>query len=309
MADSEFDLINRYFTGIGRGSQVLRAVGDDTAAIKIPDGAVLQISTDTSLPGVHFLADTLPEDVAYRAVAVAASDLAAVGAIPAAMLLSLTIPDNDELWLTSVSQGLLVAAEEFQMPLVGGDTTRGSLSFAVTVLGYTLGLGSTRAGAQVGDRVCVSGVLGEARAGLALLSGELAPNPLADEAVEHLTTRYTRPKPRLALGQALHGSATAAIDLSDGLLGDAAHIARASRVQLWIDVERLPLSPSCVAGWGLQQARNWGAACGDDYELLFCLPKCQDLPPGCTEIGEVREGRGVVTSLPITGGGYDHFTE
>jgi thiamine-monophosphate kinase len=309
MADSEFDLINRYFTGIGRGSQVLRAIGDDTAALQIPDGAVLQVSTDTSLPGVHFLADTLPEDIAYRAVAVAASDLAAVGATPTAMLLSLTLPEADALWLSSVSQGLLVAAEEFQMPLVGGDTTRGSLSLAVTVFGYTQGLGVTRTGAQVGDRVCVSGVLGEARAGLALLSGEPALNDLGDDAIDHLTVRYTRPKPRLALGQMLLGRATAAIDLSDGLLGDAEHIATASRVQLWIDVERLPLSPACVVGWGLQQAREWGAVGGDDYELLFCLPKSEELPPGCTEIGEVREGRGVMTSLPITGGSYDHFAE
>ena len=163
----------------------------------------------------------------------AASDLAAMGASPQALLLALTLPEADRVWLEGFSRGLAEARTAIGAPLVGGDTTRGSLSLTVTVLGSTpADQYLTRSGAQPGDRLCVSGTLGDAAAGLAVLSGQLA---VDESAAAFLTTRYIRPAARLALGQALRDCATACIDISDGLLSDAAHIASASGVRLEID--------------------------------------------------------------------------
>ena len=305
MSDSEFDLIQDFFAGLDQGASVRLGIGDDAAALSLPDGHLLHISTDTAVEGVHFLASLLPADVAYRSVMAAASDLAAMGATPEALLLALTLPEADRVWLEDFSRGLAEVSREIGAPLVGGDTTRGPLSLTVTVLGSTpADRYLTRAGAQPGDRLCVSGTLGDAAAGLAVLSGELA---VDESAAAFLTTRYTRPSARLALGQALRDCATSCIDLSDGLLADAAHIASASGVGLEIDSALLPLSQALRASADLDQSLDWALAGGDDYELLFTLPDNMPLPDGCTEMGRVVAGSGISCDRTPERIGYDHF--
>ena len=188
---------------------------------------------------------------------------------------------------------------------MGGDTTRGPLSLTVTVLGSTpADRYLTRSGAKVGDCLCVSGTLGDAAAGLAVLSGQLA---VDESTAAFLTTRYTRPSARMALGQALRNCATSCIDLSDGLLADAAHIASASGVGLEINIALLPLSKALRSSADLDQRLDWALAGGDDYELLFTLPDNMPLPDGCTEIGRVVAGSGISCDRTPERIGYDHF--
>ena len=305
MSDSEFDLIQDFFAGLDQGASVRLGIGDDAAALSLPDGHLLHISTDTAVEGVHFLASLSPADVAYRSVMAAASDLAAMGASPQALLLALTIPEADRAWLEGFSGGLAEVSREIGAPLVGGDMTRGPLSLTVTVLGSTpAGQYLTRSGAQPGDRLCVSGTLGDAAAGLAVLNGELA---VDESAAAFLTTRYTRPSARLTLGQALRDCATSCIDLSDGLLADAAHIASASGARLEIDSALLPFSTALRSSADLDQRLDWALAGGDDYELLFTLPGNMPLPDGCTEMGRVVAGSGISCDRTPERIGYDHF--
>jgi len=305
MSDSEFDLIQDFFAGLDQGASVRLGIGDDAAALSLPEGHLLHISTDTAVEGVHLLASLPPADVAYRSTMAAASDLAAMGATPEALLLALTLPEADRVWLEDFSRGLAEVSREIGAPLVGGDTTRGSLSLTVTVLGSTpADRYLTRSGAKVGDRLCVSGTLGDAAAGLAVLNGELA---VDESAAAFLTTRYTRPSARLALGQALRDCATSCIDLSDGLLADAAHIASASGVGLEIDSALLPLSKALGSSADLDQRLDWALAGGDDYELLFTLPDNMPLPNGCTEMGRVVAGSGISCDRTPERIGYDHF--
>ena len=305
MSDSEFDLIQDFFAGLDQGASVRLGIGDDAAALSVPDGHLLHISTDTAVEGVHFLASLSPADVAYRSVMAAASDLAAMGATPLALLLSLTLPEADRAWLEGFSRGLAEVCNVLRAPLVGGDTTRGSLSLTVTVLGSTPpDRYLTRSGAQPGDRLCVSGTLGDAAAGLAVLSEQLS----VDESVAaFLTTRYTRPAARLALGEALRSCATSCIDVSDGLLADAAHVATASGVGLEIDSLLLPLSEAIGSSVDPKQSLDWALAGGDDYELLFTLPSSMPLPDDCTEMGRVVAGSGISCDRTPERIGYDHF--
>jgi thiamine-monophosphate kinase len=309
MSNVEFQIIRRWFSNLGSNEHVLAGVGDDAAVLAVPDGHVLHTSTDTLIEGRHFLPETLPEDVGFRAVATAASDLAAMGAEPLGMTLALTLPDRNELWLNGFSQGLAAAVLRFDLPLVGGDTTRGERSITVTVLGTTpRGEWLSRAGARPGDRVCVSGTVGDAAMALAVLQGEIPPDGLpSPSATENLLKRFSHPEPRLGLGIQLRGRASAAIDLSDGLMADAAHVAEASGAAIHIDSGRLPLSNTLKSHPDRDQALQWALGGGDDYELLFTIPPEYPVPPGCTEIGEVRHGRGVHSDIPVKTAGYDHF--
>jgi thiamine-monophosphate kinase len=235
----------------------------------------------------------------------AASDLAAMGASPEAFLLSLTLPEGDRVWLEGFSRGLADACSAIGAPLVGGDTTRGPLSLTVTVLGSTPADSYlTRSGARPGDRLCVSGTLGDAAAGLAVISGRLT---VDESAADFLTTRYTTPSVRLALGETLRGCATACIDISDGLLADASHLATASDVGLEIDSALLPLSEAMRSSVDPGQSLDWALAGGDDYELLFTLPRNIPLPDGCTEMGRVVAGSGISCDRIPERIGYDHF--
>jgi thiamine-monophosphate kinase len=305
--NSEFALIYRHFSALGSGPAVELSVGDDCAILNVPAGHQLATSVDTLLEGVHFPADAFPEDLAFRSVSVAVSDLAAMGASPMGMTMALTLPDADELWLRAFSEGLAAAVSCYELPLVGGDTTRGSAySMTVQVFGsLPKGQALLRSGAQLGDQVCVSGTLGDAAAALSVFSGDWQPTP---ELAEFIGLRYYRPTARLALGKQLLGVATAAIDISDGLLADAGHIAAASGVAIHIDHTSLPLSDALRSHPDRMQGVQWALTGGDDYELCFCLPDGEPVPHGCTRIGKVVAGEGVECGLEITGStGYLHF--
>lgn len=306
MPVSEFTLIYRYFSALGRGEAVELSVGDDCAILSLAPGERLATSVDTMVEGVHFPAESFPEDIGFRAVATAASDLAAMGARPIGMTLALTLPEADELWLHTFSQGVAAASCALALPLVGGDTTRGPLTITVQVLGALPGgQALLRSGAGVGDSVYVSGTLGDAAAALAILAGEWQAQP---GHAQYLLERFNRPSARLDLGRELLGSASAAIDISDGLLADAQHIADASGVKLCIDPQRLPLSPALLSHPDSDQARRWALTGGDDYELCFCLPAGESAPPGCTLIGEVEAGSGVDCGNALYAEpGYQHF--
>lgn len=302
----EFALIRRFFSDLGEGPAVRLGPGDDAAVLQLPAGDELVVSTDSQLADVHFPGDASASKIAYRAVATAASDLAAMGARPLGMTLALSLPDSADNWLPGCREGLARAAIDFALPLVGGDTTRGPLALTITVLGAcAAGTALQRSGALVGDQVCVSGFLGDAAAGLALLqdrlNAELEPR-------DCLLERFWRPQPALPLGQALLGIATSAIDVSDGLLADAAHIARASGVQICIESEKLPLSPALLAAAGREQALRWALTGGDDYVLCFTLGSGIDPPPGCAVIGRVETGSGLLLDgAPAVGEGFNHF--
>ncbi|PLW81738.1 thiamine-phosphate kinase [Kineobactrum sediminis] len=306
MPANEFTLIARYFSAYGRGAAVELGVGDDCAILALAPHERLATSVDTVVAGRHFPEESLPEDVGFRAVAAAASDLAGMGARPLGMTLALTLPEADELWLHSFSQGVAAAAVALELPLVGGDTTRGPLTISVQVLGaLPAGKALLRSGAQVGDGVYVSGTLGDAGGGLAILEGRYQPEP---EAAEYLERRFFRPLPPLALGALLLDTASAAIDISDGLLADAGHIAAASGVRIEIDRECLPLSAALQAHPDREQALAWALSAGDDYELCFCLPEGSAVPRGCTRVGAVLAGAGVVCAgAEGLVRGYQHF--
>lgn len=308
MPPSEFSLIYRYFSGLGRGSAVDLSVGDDCAILRLEEGERLATSVDTMVAGVHFPKDTFPEDIGFRAVSVAASDLAATGARPLGMTLALTLPEADELWLHAFSQGLAAAVSAYRLPLVGGDTTRGPLTITVQVMGaLPTGQALLRDGARVGDEVYVSGTLGDAAGALAFIQGEWLPAP---EYAEFLLQRFNRPRARIELGLELLGHATAAIDISDGLLADAGHVAAASGVRITIDPERLPLSPAVCSHDSRQTILQWALCGGDDYELCFCLPAGSPAPAGSTRIGRVEAGEGVDCGMEIDiPAGYQHFSD
>ena len=305
---TEFSLISRYFSDLGRGAAVDLSVGDDCAILRLGAGERLATSVDTMVAGVHFAADSFPEDIGFRAVSAAASDLAAMGARPLGMTIALTLPEADELWLNAFSQGLAAAVSDFGLPLVGGDTTRGPLTISVQVLGaLPMDQALLRSGARVGEEVYVSGTLGDAAGALAFLQDKWRPTP---EHAEYLLDRFNRPRTRIDLGMELLGRASAAIDISDGLLADAGHMAAASGVKICIETDLLPLSPALSSHHSREQILQWALTGGDDYELCFCLPAGALVPTGCTRIGRIEQGAGVDCGLAIDiPPGYQHFSD
>ncbi|MEH6588490.1 MAG: thiamine-phosphate kinase [Halioglobus sp.] len=306
MPTSEFDLIYRYFSSLGAGPAVDLSVGDDCAILRLEPGERLATSVDTMVEGVHFPVDMFPEDIGFRAVSVAASDLAAMGARPIGMTVALTLPEADEFWINTFSQGLAQAVTEYDLPLVGGDTTRGPLTITVQVMGaLPLDKALLRQGAQVGDNVYVSGTLGDAAGALAFLNGEWQPEP---DAAEYLLERFHRPRAQIALGLELLECATSAIDISDGLLADAGHIASASGVCIELESAALPISTDLESVGDSEKAWKWAISGGDDYELCFTLPPEAPVPDGCTRIGRVLVGEGVKIDLSVDfETGYQHF--
>ena len=315
----EFELIRRYFAAAPcaqGGDGVVRGIGDDCALLALPAGEQLAVSTDTLVAGVHFPDACDAFLLGQRALAVSASDLAAMGATPLAFTLALTLPSATEAWLAEFARGLQVMAQHCSLALVGGDTTRGPLSLTLTVFGRVpAGQALLRSGAQVGDLLCVGGELGDAAGALPLVLGQ---REAAVDIREALLARYWSPQPQLALGQALRGRATAALDISDGLLADCGHIARASQVALEIELEQVPLSAALRAFAGEEQARLCALAGGDDYRLAFTLPparlaELQAAWPGIRVIGRVQAGSGVRLldaagqTIEAPRGGYQHF--
>ncbi|UVJ46652.1 thiamine-phosphate kinase [Pseudomonas sp. LS1212] len=317
----EFELIRHYFAAAPcaqAGEGVALGIGDDCALLAVAAGEQLAISTDTLVAGVHFPDDSDPFLLGQRSLAVAASDLAAMGATPIAFTLALTLPTVTADWLQAYARGLNQMAQHCRLSLIGGDTTRGPLSLTVTVFGSVpAGKALTRAGAQPGDLLCVGGALGDAAGALPLVLGERSAEPAI---AEPLLARYWSPSPQLALGQSLRGKATAALDISDGLLADCGHIALASKVALQVELDKVPLSAALQAFLDPAQAQKAALAGGDDYILAFTLPAAE--LPGLLEaglpitvIGKVLEGQGVTLHdrdgkdiTPVTRG-YQHFRE
>ncbi|MEP5607419.1 MAG: thiamine-phosphate kinase [Marinobacter alexandrii] len=306
MPSSEFDLIYRYFSSLGAGPAVDLSVGDDCAILRLESNERLATSVDTMVEGVHFPENIFPEDTGFRAVSVAASDLAAMGARPIGMTVALTLPEADEFWINTFSQGIAQAVSAYDLPLVGGDTTRGPLTITVQVMGaLPMDKAMLREGAQVGDIVYVSGTLGDAAGALAFLNGEWQPEP---DAAEYLLDRFHRPRAQIELGSELLGNATSAIDISDGLLADAGHIASASGVCIELESAALPLSAALESNGNSDTVLKWAISGGDDYELCFTLPKGVSVPEGCTRIGQVVAGEGVKLDQNVDfETGYQHF--
>ena len=269
---SEFDLIARYFTRPVRRAAL--GVGDDCALLAPAPGMQLAVSSDMLVEGRHFFAGVDPEALGHKALAVNLSDLAACGARPLAFTLALALPRVDQPWLQAFAGGLLRLADAHGCELVGGDTTAGPLTICVTIFGEVpAGQALLRSGARTGDDIWVSGTLGEARLALDALRGQFA---LPADMLAHLRQRLERPTPRVALGLALRGVATSALDLSDGLLGDLGHILRASGVGACIDTSKtIDLIASSVRSisakgqFDINYLQQCTLAGGDDYELAF----------------------------------------
>lgn len=266
---NEFELIREFFSGKSHNRKdVILGVGDDAAVLRVPDGMQLVATVDTLVERVHFPAGLPAEDIGHRSLAVNLSDLAAMGAEPAWALLALTLPEADEKWLTHFTRGFLALAQRQRVALVGGNLARGPLSITVTAHGLVPdGAALTRGGARPGEHIYVSGELGAAAAGLRLIRNRIEP-----EASERLRARFAKPEPRVALGLALRGLASACIDISDGFFADLVHILQSSGAGGEINVDTLPLAPEAVELLGRAEARQLAFAGGDDYELCFCMP-------------------------------------
>ncbi len=313
----EFDLIARYFTRPVRRAAL--GVGDDCALLDVAPGMTLAVSSDMLVEGRHFVSTVAPERLGHKALAVNLSDLAACGARPLAFTLALALPAADEAFLAPFARGLLALAERHDCELVGGDTTRGPLTIAITVLGELVpGSALLRSGAQAGDDLYVSGTLGDARLALEVLRGKAtAPG----EAFARIRRAMEEPEPRVALGRALVGIASSAIDVSDGLAGDLGHVLRRSGVGAVVEVDALPRSADLAAQPEALQ-RECLLAGGDDYELVFTAPVGRrDAVAGAaraaatpvTRIGRIEPGLGLrfvdATGRALRGPAtsFDHF--
>src|SRR5882724_8272795 len=320
MSLSEFALIERYFRKAGAmRSDVHLGVGDDAALLQSPPGAQLVAAADSLVAGVHFPHGSPPASIGHRALAVNLSDLAAMGARPAWALLALTLPEIAEPWLEEFTAGLAALARAYDVALVGGDTTSGPLSLTIQILGHVAkSTALLRSGGRPGDRVFVSGTPGDAAAGLAIEQSKLT---ASSDPTGYLRQRFLYPSPRLALGDCLRGYATACIDVSDGLLGDAGKLANASNCGVEIVFDDVPVSEALVSAVGELRAREFALTGGDDYELCFTVPPSEEgrlrhnLPPerwGYCCIGALSEGSGTVvtnkgTVIEFSHSGYDHF--
>ncbi|MDX2457765.1 MAG: thiamine-phosphate kinase [Gammaproteobacteria bacterium] len=321
MSDTEFDIIRRYFTRQDSNrSDVITGIGDDAALLQVPAGMELVACMDTLVDGVHFSTGTPAAAIGHKVLAVNLSDLAAMGAEPAWVTLSITIPEPDPHWLADFSQAFFKLADHYQVQLVGGDTTQGPLSVTVQAHGFVPdGLALRRQGAQAGDHIYVTGTLGDA--GLAL--------QLGGEAGAELQQRLDYPEPRVATGRALRGIASAAIDISDGLLADLGHLLESDQLGAALSIGDLPRSTafSEAVQWCGGDARalffDLPLSAGDDFELCFTVPEAslQQLETAqaqfscaCTHVGRVEKVPGIrcytaagEAYKPATAG-YQHFS-
>lgn len=317
---SEFDLIERYFRKSIPRDDVIVGNGDDCAVTSVPAGHQLTVSVDTLVEGVHFLPEVDPFSLGYKALAVSLSDLASMASVPRWATLALTIPEPDDAWLSAFSDGFHSLAEQFNVALVGGDTTRGPLSITVQLMGTVLdGKAVTRGGAQLGDDIYVTGQLGDAAIGLKCAQGEYMSEPHLDH---HCRMRLERPEPRISSGVGLGPFVSAMVDCSDGFAADLGHILSSSGCGAVVKRRSLPISEA-----GRQFVENSGdwapiVSGGDDYELIFTAS-----PDSRTMISAIAEATGcsitwvgTVTShdqlvmlgdddLPLEnpGSGYTHF--
>lgn len=268
---TEFDIITQYFATQGlQRADVRIGMGDDAAIVQPPPGCELAMTTDTLIEGVHFPKATEPFDIGYKSLAVNLSDLAAMGAEAAWVMLSITLPHEDPKWLHAFCEGFFTLANQYGVQLIGGDLTRGDLSITVQAIGFTPSKTAIlRAGAKPNDLIYVTGNLGDA--GLALQSLQ-NPMQLSAEDQAAVLLKLNRPEPRLEIGQRLRNLANAAIDISDGLAADLGHILEMSRVGASINVDALPLSATMKKLPDPHQAIEFALTAGDDYELCFTVP-------------------------------------
>jgi len=273
----ETDIINQYFAPLAADTPGAFNLTDDAGLIQPPEGMDLVLTTDVVVSGVHFLDDAAPEDLAYKALGVNVSDLCAKGVDPAVYLLSIALPEScDTTWLEGVRQGLSEAQAAFGCTLLGGDTvkTPGPLTLSITAAGFTPeGQMVHRSGAREGDLVYVTGTIGDAALGLKLHQGtDQAPDELSENHAEFLRKRYRRPQPRLAAINMVRAHANAAMDVSDGLVGDFAKLCTASDVGGTLVAETVPLSDAAAA-WIEQEPERLQTAItgGDDYEVLMSV--------------------------------------
>ena len=320
MSCGEFELIQRYFTERQKNRRdVIKSIGDDCALVKPVNDQLLAISTDTLVSGVHFFEDIPPHALGYKALAVNLSDLAAMGASPNWVSLALTLPEIDETWISDFSDGFFTAADYYEIELIGGDMSKGPLSITLTVQGQVGAQQQLlRSNAKVGDWICVTGNLGDSALALENLYNRIS---LPDNDRETLLNKHYYPTPRLLAGQTLRTIASSAIDISDGLSSDLAHIANQSGCQAIVDIDTLPLSNELIRNTTTEQAQKLALAGGEDYELCFTVPPENfkavenalnriNTPFAC--IGQMQTGEGVVfqcnnETLNIDFKGFEHF--
>ncbi|MFM7523447.1 MAG: thiamine-phosphate kinase [Betaproteobacteria bacterium] len=317
---SEFDLITRFFTRPAQGEGAVQlGVGDDCALIAPPPHESLAVSSDMLVEGRHFLPGADPKLLGHKALAVNLSDLAAMGAKPICFTLALSLPAVDDAWLAAFADGLFTLADAEQIVLIGGDTTRGPLTICITVLGHVpVHAALRRDGTHVGDDIWVSGNLGDARLGLELLTHHRS---LAAHHADSALLRLHCPTPRVPLGLALRGIASAAIDISDGLMGDLGHILQRSALGASIEADALPIG-TALRSQDRQLQLEFALNGGDDYELCFCASPSQrekvlaasgGAGVAVTRIGTIEPIAGLRiidhdgTPLPIRSHSFDHF--
>jgi len=314
----EFDLIARHFTRATPGAVL--GVGDDCALLTPTPGMQLAVSSDMLLEGRHFSPQDSPAGLGHKSLAVNLSDLAAMGATPRWATLAIALPEENDAWLTAFARGFFRMADQHGIELVGGDTTRGTLTISITVMGeVSPGQALRRDGAQVGDDIWVSGVIGSAALALAYRQGRLFMEQI--DAAKVLPALYL-PTPRIELGLALRGLASSAIDISDGLLGDLGHILERSHVGATLEFSSLPTLPVTQAYLHEAVARDCVLAGGDDYELCFTAPACRrnavlaaaaSAGVAVTRIGHIHAEPGLTVidangqPLHVDKTGYDHF--
>jgi len=262
---NEFEIIRKFFQqqNLTRPDVALN-IGDDAAIVNIPTDQQLVVTTDTLISGVHFPKETTADAIGHKALAVNLSDLAAMGATPAWVTLAMSLPDADELWLKNFSQSFFRLANQYHTQLIGGDLTRGALSITVTALGLVpKNKALTRAGANAGDLIYVTNTLGDAALALKYLHH--------DNLSKNLLRSLNYPEPRIAIGEKLRGIASAAIDISDGLLADLGHILESSGKGARIELTKIPLSKDFLM-MASEEEKMLALNGGDDYELCFTVP-------------------------------------
>ncbi len=338
----EFDLIETYFKPLSQGLSAEEiGIGDDGAVLSVPEDHQIVVVTDTLVSGVHFPLETSAYDIAWKAVAVNLSDLAAMGATPGGYSLGLTLPDNDQAWLKGFANGLRAITDQFKIPLIGGDTTKGPLTLTVTAHGWVPNQQAIlRSGAQVDDLICVTETLGDGALGLKLAFNQLGEgfnSELTEIEKQGLLSALNRPIPQLAIAADLRGLVNSAIDISDGLLADLGHVLeQTNRKQhrlsagsvlesgAEIELTQLPLS-SAVEKY-MTETRDWSLILsgGDDYQLCMTVNKqkwpllqqvAQQYGVRITQIGQVVEQTGIhclMSGKPVADGlikatGYSHF--
>lgn len=318
---SEFDLIKKYFDQpLPDDANIALGIGDDCALLSPNVGMQLAISCDMLVSGRHFFPDADPYFLGHKSLAVNLSDLAAMGAKPLAFTLALSLPEANPDWLEPFSRGLFELAHQHQCRLIGGDTTKGPLNICITVFGeLPIGSALKRSAAKVDDDIWVSGQLGDARLALNAYLNEIE---LTSDQLSIASQRLHRPSPRIALGLAIRDIAHAALDVSDGLIGDLAHILKASQVGASLMVDQLPIG-DMLQQQSLQTQREISLAGGDDYELCFTTPvHARELiiaagiasKTQVTRIGKVEAQSGLrlldnnLQTLNLKLHSFDHFT-